>query len=143
VLEFWLTEDMVRRSLTHPRQMVLSDGVYRGRPHPRAGGTFPRVLGRYVRELGLLTWEDAVRRMSGWPAQRFGLKQRGQVRVGWAADVTLFDPARVDGPATFAEPTLPPIGIPYVLVNGEFVVDEGNRTPATPGRVLKPHLGEE
>ena len=143
VIETWLTEEMTRRSLTHPRQMVLSDGIYRGRPHPRAYGTHPRVLGHYVRELGLLTWEDAVRRMTGWPAERCGLRQRGQLRAGWAADIALFDPLRVGGPADFAAPTRPPVGIPYVLVNGEFVVDEGKRTPANPGRVLKPLISEE
>jgi len=137
LIDFWLTEEQVQRSLTHPLQMVLSDAVYRGKPHPRAYGTFPRILAHYVRELGLLSWEDAVRRMSGFPAQRFGLKDRGLLREGLAADLVLFDPQRVADRATYAEPELPPVGIPYVLVNGEFVVDGGCVTGKTPGRVLR------
>lgn len=140
VIEFWLSEELVRRSLTHPFHMVASDGVYTSSPHPRGYGTYPRILGHYVRQERLLSLEDAVRRMTSFPAQRFGLHDRGLIKPGLAADLTLFDPERVLDHATYADPLRPPAGIPYVLVNGQLVVDNGRVTGATPGRALKPLL---
>jgi N-acyl-D-aspartate/D-glutamate deacylase len=105
-------------------------------PHPREYGTFARVLGRYVRERGVLTLEEAVRKMSGATAQRLGLQDRGLLREGFFADVAVFDPDRVVDRATFPEPHQYAEGVEYVLVNGELVVDGGEHTGARPGRVL-------
>ncbi|MDI7277756.1 MAG: amidohydrolase family protein, partial [Anaerolineae bacterium] len=133
------SEARLRRTLTHPRQMVASDGIYQGRrAHPRAWGTYPRLLGRYVRELGWLTLEDAVRRMTGFPAERFGLRDRGLLRPGLAADLVVFDPETVADRATFDSPREEPQGIEHVLVNGVPVVREGRLTGARPGRLLRP-----
>jgi N-acyl-D-aspartate/D-glutamate deacylase len=105
-------------------------------PHPREYGTFARVLGRYVRERGVLTLEEAVRKMSGATAQRLGLQDRGLLREGFFADVAVFDPDRVVDRATFPEPHQYAEGVEYVLVNGTLVVDGGEHTGARPGRVL-------
>ena len=108
-----------------------------GKPHPRNYGTFPRVLGRYVREQQVLSLEIAVQKMTGLPAQRLRLKDRGRVEQGFVADLTLFDPDTVIDRATFDEPSQFPDGIPYVFVAGEAVIFEGKHTGATPGRVLR------
>ena len=117
--------------------MVSSDGIYHGaRPHPRGYGTFVRILGRYVRELGVLGLEDAVRRMSGLPAERFAIRDRGLVAEGLAADLVVFDPATVGGPATWEEPRRTAVGIDAVIVNGQVVAEDGQPTGALPGRVV-------
>jgi N-acyl-D-amino-acid deacylase len=108
-----------------------------GRPHPRAYGTFARVLGRYVREQGALTWESALHKMSGQPAARLGLKERGLLAAGQWADVVVFDPHTVQDEATFADPHQYASGIEHVLVNGVSVIRDGEHTGATPGRVLR------
>jgi N-acyl-D-amino-acid deacylase len=131
-------EENVRTIMQHARHTVGSDGILVGdTPHPRAYGTFPRVLAVYVRELGILTWEQAVHRMTGRPAARLGLADRGVLREGAYADVTCIDPLAVCDTATYDEPRRLPEGIPYVLVNGELVVDGGRRTDALPGRALR------
>ncbi len=138
ILEMMDEED-VRRVLAHETTLIGSDGIptLEGRPHPRLAGTFPRVLGRYVREARLLTVEEAVRKMTGLPATTFGLRDRGFVREGAFADLVLFDPDRVADAATVAEPFAPPRGIPFVFVNGTAVVREGEPTGARPGRALR------
>jgi N-acyl-D-amino-acid deacylase len=108
-----------------------------GRPNPRTYGTFPYVLGQFVREEGLLRLEEAVRKMSAIPAQRLGLKDRGILRDGMKADLVLFDPDRVQARATFEEPKQYPEGIDYVAVNGKLVIDNGVHTGALPGRALR------
>ncbi|MBL8203847.1 MAG: D-aminoacylase [Blastocatellia bacterium] len=115
--------------------MVSSDGGIGGR-HPRGAGTFPRVLGRFVREKKWLKLEDAVRKMTSAPAARLGLKDRGVLRVGAKADVVIFDAKKVLDQATFVKPFEVPIGILHVFVNGEQVVRDSNVSGATPGRVL-------
>jgi N-acyl-D-amino-acid deacylase len=131
-------EDNIRTILSHPAHMVGSDGLLvGGRPHPRGWGTFPRYLARYVRELGLLTLEECVAKMTGRAARRLGLPDRGTVAPGLAADLVLFDPHTVADQATFDEPRTAPLGIPYVLVNGEFVIDGGTRTHMLPGRAVR------
>jgi N-acyl-D-amino-acid deacylase len=131
-------EDNVQAILRHPAHLVGSDGLLTGgRPHPRGWGTFPRYLARYVRELGLLTLEECVAKMTGRAARRLGLTDRGVLAAGAAADLVLFDPATVADTATFDEPRRTPRGIPYVLVNGEFVIDAGVRTEAVPGRAVR------
>ena len=132
-------EDLVR-ILRHPATMVASDGdviVFgRAQPHPRSYGTFARVLSQYVREQQVLTLEEAVRKMSAFPAQRAGLQDRGLIRPGMKADVAVFDPGRVRDAATFERPHQYAEGFSFVLVNGELVVDGGRVTDARPGQVL-------
>jgi N-acyl-D-amino-acid deacylase len=108
----------------------------RRRCHPRSYGTFPRVLGRYVREEGVLSLQEAVRKMTSMPAERFGLTDRGVIREGAWADLVLFDAGTVIDRATFRDPHQYPLGIPYVIVNGQVVIDEGTHTGSLPGRVL-------
>ncbi|MFN0181774.1 MAG: serine hydrolase [Gemmatimonadales bacterium] len=136
-----IDEADVRRILAHSQTMVASDGSLTrlgdGVPHPRNYGTFPRVLGRYVREERLLTLEAAVNKMTGMPARRLGLTDRGCIRAGCFADVTVFNPATVSDVGTFADPHHYPRGIPWVLVGGEAVVAEGRLTAARPGRVVR------
>lgn len=124
--------------MQHPHHSGGSDGLLTGeRPHPRAWGTFPRYLGHYARELGLFTLEECVRHLCGTPARRLGWADRGLVKEGYAADLVLFDPETVIDNATFEQPRLPATGISHVLVNGELVIDNGVRTTALPGRVLR------
>ena len=131
-------EDNIRTIVRHPAHMVGSDGLLTGEmPNPRSYGTFPYVLGQFVREEGLLRLEEAVRKMSAIPAQRLGLSDRGILRDGMKADIVMFDPDRVQARATFDDPKQYPAGIDYVLVNGKVVVDNGNHTGALPGRALR------
>jgi N-acyl-D-amino-acid deacylase len=124
---------------------VGSDGLYtgrpgapaRGRPHPQHFGTFPRVLGRYVRDEGILTLPEAIRKMTSLSADVLGLRDRGRIQVGAAADLVLFDPVTVVDRATFETPQEPPAGIAAVVVNGAPVVLDGAPTGATAGRVLR------
>ena len=135
-----MDERDVERIMQHPATAIGSDGgisVFGASvPHPREYGTFARVLGRYVRERGVLTLEEAVRKMSGATAQRLGLQDRGLLREGFFADIAVFDPDRVIDRATFSEPHQYSEGFVYVLVNGVLVVDDGEHTGARPGRVL-------
>lgn len=134
-------EGDVRTLLQSEFGMVGSDGslVHLGRasPHPRGYGTFPRVLGHYVRELGVISVEEAVRRMTSAPAERLGFVERGRIESGMVADLTVFDPATVIDRATFDDPHQYPVGIPYVFVAGEAVVREGRVTGARPGTILR------
>ena len=131
-------EANIRTIARHPAQMVGSDGLLTGgQPNPRTYGTFPYVLGQFVREEGLLRLEEAVRKMTAIPAQRLGLKDRGIIRDGMKADLVVFDPERVEAKATFDDPKQYPEGIDYVLVNGRVVIDRGAHTGALPGRALR------
>ena len=136
-----LDEGDVRRIMQHPRTMIASDGRLstpgEGHPHPRAYGTFPRVLGRYARDEGVLSLEDAVRKMTGMPAARLGLDGRGTLAAGAFADVVIFDPLTVADRATFVAPHQYPVGIDYVIVNGTVAVDGGRYLNLRPGRVLR------
>jgi len=124
------------RFIRSPLVMFCSDGSLRG-THPRGAGSFPRILGEYVRKRRVLSLEAAVRKMSSLPAQRFGLLERGILAVGKKADVVLFDPKTVSDTATVAQPTAPPIGIATVIVNGISVLENGKLTGAYSGRVLR------
>ncbi|MFG3227963.1 amidohydrolase family protein [Kitasatospora sp. NPDC048194] len=131
-------EENVRAIMRHRAHTAGSDGLLVGaRPHPRAWGTFPRYLGHYSRELGVLTLEEAVARMTGRPAARLGLHRRGRIVPGHHADLVLLDPERVRDTATFERPRLPAEGIEYVYVNGTAVVRQGRTTGARPGRALR------
>jgi N-acyl-D-amino-acid deacylase len=134
-------EEDLQRILVHPATMIASDGEVaifgRNHPHPRSYGTFVRVLGHYARDKKLLPLETAVQKMSALPAQRLGLADRGVLRTGLKADIAVFDAARVRDTATFEKPHSYAEGVPYVLVNGQVIVDNGKLTAARPGRVLK------
>ena len=121
--------------------MIGSDGslVHFGRasPHPRGYGTFPRVLGRYARDLGVISLEEAVRRMTSAPADRLGFSDRGRIEVGAIADLMVFDPETVIDRATFDHPHQYPVGIPHVFVAGQAVVRDGEVTGARPGVILR------
>jgi len=135
---FSMDEADVRRILAYEQTMIGSDGLpHDEHPHPRLWGAFPRVLGHYAREQKLFSLEEAVRRMTGLPAARFGLLERGRLAEGAYADLVLFDPATVKDRASFAEPKQPAAGIEAVFVNGVAVWREGRVTGARPGRVLK------
>jgi N-acyl-D-amino-acid deacylase len=135
---FMMSEDDVRRVLSYRHTMIGSDGLpHDQHPHPRLWGTFPRVLGHYVRDVKLFPLEEAVRRMTALPAAQFGLKDRGSLRRGAYADLVLFDPATIADRATFEQPKLPAAGIAYVFVNGRAVWSDGAATGARPGRALR------
>ena len=141
---FMMSEDDVRRVLSYPHTMIGSDGLpHDQHPHPRLWGTFPRVLGHYVRDVKLFPLEEAVRRMTALPAAQFGLTDRGVLRAGAYADLVLFDPATIADRATFEQPTTPAAGIAQVLVNGRSGVARrrGNRRspgPRAPPRHARP-----
>ena len=131
-------EDNVRTIMRHPVHMAGSDGLLFGaKPHPRAWGTFARYLGTYVRELELFTLEECVAHLTSRPARRLGLRDRGVIRVGAAADLVAFDPMTVDATATYENPRSQPIGIEHVLVNGEFTLRDRRRTDRLPGRAVR------
>ena len=135
---FSMDEADVQRILSYEHTMIGSDGLpHDAAPHPRLWGTFARVLGHYSRGLGLFPLETAVYKMTGLTAKTFGLADRGVLKVGMAADITLFDAGRIDDAATFARPIAPAKGIDSVIVNGEIVWREGKPTGARPGRVLR------
>jgi N-acyl-D-amino-acid deacylase len=130
--------DGLRRFLAHPGAMIGTDSTFLGeKPSPRTYGAYPRVLGQFVREEALLSLEEAVRRMTGAPAARLGLADRGLLRDGYAADLVVLDPARVRSNATYEDPRRFPDGIEHVVVNGTPVVDGGRHTGSTPGRALR------
>ncbi|MFD4974286.1 amidohydrolase family protein [Streptomyces sp. NPDC058424] len=131
-------EENVRAIMRHRAHTGGSDGILRGtKPHPRAYGTFPRYLGRYVRELGVLSLEECVAHLTGRPAARLRLPDRGAVREGYRADLVLFDPATVAPGSTFERPRALPTGIPYVLIDGRFVIEDGRRTDVLAGRAVR------
>ena len=134
-----MCEDDVRRVMAHPSTMIGSDGIpsLEGRPHPRLYGTFARVLGRYAREQGVLSMAEAIHRMTGLPALKFGLAGRGSVRAGEIADLVVFDPAAIIDTGTYDDPKHAPKGIAHVFVNGTPTVREGRHTGARAGRTLR------
>jgi N-acyl-D-aspartate/D-glutamate deacylase len=141
-----ISEDDIRAILRSPVALVGSDGncvadygiVAQGKPHPRFYGTFPRVIGRYVGDEGLIPLEAAVHKMTGATAAALGLQDRGLLREGWRADIAIFDPADFRDRATYAEPHQYPSGErTCVLVNGAVVVENARHTGALPGRVLR------
>jgi N-acyl-D-amino-acid deacylase len=131
-----MQEQDVRRFMTAPGVMFCTDGGLKS-SHPRAAGTYPRVLGRYVREWHVLTQEEAIRKMTSLPAWRMGLKERGVLKTGMKADIVLFDADKVIDTATPANPMAPPVGISYVIVNGVPVLEAGKMTGQRPGMVLR------
>jgi len=140
----YAAEENLRRQLGHPEMMVGTDSAVHattgplseGFPHPRGYGTFPRILGRYVREEGIISLEEAVHKMSGLPARKFRWADHGLLKDGYAADIVVFDPRTVIDCATFEKPHQYPQGIKHVLVNGQAVIRNGEHTGARPGKVL-------
>jgi len=135
---FQMDEADVQRIIAHPRSMIGSDGLpHDSHPHPRLWGTFPRVLGHYARELGIVSMEDAVRKMTSLPASEFGIADRGTVRPGAYADLVLFDAATVKDSASFERPAEPAAGIVETWVNGRSVWRDGAPSGERPGRLLR------
>ncbi|MEU0849310.1 MULTISPECIES: N-acyl-D-amino-acid deacylase family protein [Streptomyces] len=131
-------EENVRAIMRHRVHTGGSDGILQGsKPHPRAYGTFPHYLGHYVRELGVLSLEECVAHLTARPAARLRLADRGRIREGFRADLVLFDPATVAAGSTYEEPRRLPTGIPYVLVDGRFVMEDGRRTDVLAGRSVR------
>ena len=137
------TEEMTRAAVAHPLTMIASDGFLDdGRGHPRTSGSYSRVLGRYVRDEGALGLAEAIAKMTWWPARRLerrvpAMSRKGRLQEGADADVTVFDPLAVIDRSTYMDATIPAEGIPYVIVGGELVVDEGALTGARPGRAVR------
>lgn len=145
IVIFSMLEKDMRTVLKHPVSMIGSDSsstapygvLAKGKPHPRTYGTFPRVLGEYVRKTKLLTLEEAIRKMTSFPAQKLGLNDRGLIRKGMAADIAIFDPEKILDKATYEKPHQYPDGIKHVIVNGKPVIAEGKHTQQLPGKALR------
>ena len=121
MLEFNQSPENLRQTLTHPLSNIISDGFYvTGRPHPRLHGTFAELLGGVCRERRWMDLPEAIRKITSRPAERFGLRGRGRIEPGYHADLVVFDPVRIGSPATYERPEQPPVGIHYVLCDGEF-----------------------
>lgn len=135
-----ISEEDVERIMKYPFTMIASDGEIpdfgKNAPHPRSYGTFVRVLGRYVRERHVITLEDGVHKMSGLPAQRLKIYDRGIIRPGMKADIAVFDPDTIADKATFEQPHQYAVGVKYVVVNGKVVIDDGKLTSERPGHIL-------
>ena len=137
MVNFSMSEDDVKTVMQSPVTMIGSDGLYQaGNPHPRVYGTYPRVLGKYVREDEVLNLETAVRKMTAFPSQKLGLNKKGLLRVGFDADLVIFDPTIVKDQATFLDSRQYPVGIDYVIVNGQIAVSNGQFTGTTAGVVV-------
>ena len=136
-----MADEDVERIMQHPYTMVASDGRItefgRGHPHPRAYGTFPRVLGHYAREKGIISMSEAIRKMTSLPAQRLGLTDRGQIKAGYHADLVIFDPETIIDKATFQKPHAYPEGIHVVIINGQVVKDDSGFKDVRAGRILR------
>jgi N-acyl-D-aspartate/D-glutamate deacylase len=131
-----MSEDDVRWFIAHPEIMFCTDGELHG-SHPRGAGSFPRILGHYVREEKVLPLALAIHKMTGLPAAQLGLADRGRIAPGYVADLVVFDPATVIDRSTIDKPEAPPVGIPAVMVSGEWVVHDGAVTGKRPGHVLR------
>ena len=144
IIEFTMKEENVQLGLQQPYVSICTDAsgaiaegpMSLGKPHPRAYGSFPRVLGRYTREKGLFSLTEAVRKMTSQPASRLGLLSRGQLKPGYFADVVVFDPLKVRDAATYEQPHQYAVGIPWVVVNGQVVIENGRHTGARPGQIV-------
>ena len=131
-------ERILNRTASHPRMMIASDGVYNiPHPHPRSYGCFVQYLGKFVRERQLVSLKEAIYKMSGFPAERFRLTDRGRMSRGLAADIVVFNPDTVADRSTWFDPVQPPVGVEWVFVNGISVIEAGNVTGQLPGRVLR------
>ena len=136
-----MDEKDVENIMQYPLTMIASDGRLSapgiGHPHPRSYGTFPRVLGQYVREKKLLSLEEAIHKMTALPAKTYGIKKRGSIKENYVADLVIFDPKTVNDKATFVDPHQYPIGISYVILNGKLTVEAGNYKNVMAGKILR------
>lgn len=137
IIDYYGTEEHVARLLNRPEQNLCTDGLVGAKPHPRLFGSYPRVLGKYVREEKVLALEAAIRKMTGKPAETFGICRRGILRENYFADIVIFDPDTVADRGTFDDPVRYPAGIVHVLINGEVVVEQGRSCHKPAGRVLR------
>lgn len=145
MISFYGNEEVLKKILAHPLVGVGCDGsavapygiLSQGKPHPRNYGTFPRVLGQYVRDEKILPLEEMIKKMTSIPAKRFGFERRGTITSGFYADLVVFDPERVEDKATWVNPHQYPVGIEYVIVNGQIVIERGEHTGRLPGKILK------
>jgi N-acyl-D-amino-acid deacylase len=144
-IAFFGSEDILKKILAHPLVGIGTDGsvlapygiLSHGRPHPRNYGTFPRALGKYVREERVVPLEEMIRKITSVPASRLGLQSRGSIQLGNSADLVVFDPDRIADRATWVDPHQYPVGVEYVIVNGQVVVEHGEHTGRLPGRILR------
>jgi len=134
---YYAAEEDIEEILQYERAAVATDALLGGEPHPRTYGTYPKVLGTYARDENLFSLEEAVRMMTSLPARIVGLENKGVIREGMDADLVVFDPKHVGSPATYDEPRQSPDGMPHVLINGSFVVRDGEHTGETPGTVIR------
>ena len=140
-----MAEDDVKTIMKHPRTIIASDGravadygeLHKGCPHPRYYGTFPRVLGKYVRDEKVFSLETAIKKMTSMPAEIMGLKTRGTLAPKMVADITVFDPETVSDMATFESPHQYPTGIEYVMIAGEIIIDHGRHSNKMEGNIIK------
>jgi N-acyl-D-amino-acid deacylase len=145
MISFYGHEDVLKKILAHPLVGIGCDGsavapygiLSAGKPHPRNYGTFPRALGKYVREEKLVTLEKMINKMTAIPASRFGFERRGSILPGNYADLVVFDPAKIADRATWVAPHQYPVGVEYVIVNGQVVVEHGEHTGRLPGKIIK------
>ncbi|TWH52051.1 amidohydrolase family protein [Sporomusa sp. KB1] len=137
MVDFYGEEYHIKQFLQRPEQNVCTDGIYGENPHPRLFGAFPRILGKYVREEKTLSLEAAIAKMTGKPAETFGIERRGKLRAGYFADIVIFDAATVADKGTFAKPKVYPVGIEQVFVNGRQVVQHGVYHTCLAGKVLR------
>jgi N-acyl-D-amino-acid deacylase len=145
MIAFTMSEDNLIKILAHPLVGVGCDGsavapygiLGRDKPHPRNYGTFPRVLGKYVREERILPLEEMIKKITSIPAHRFGFEKRGSLQPGFFADLVIFDPDKIEDKATWVNPHQYPVGIEYVVVNGQIVVKHGEHTGRLAGQLLK------
>ncbi len=136
IIVFSMSESNVKKLIKHKKGFIGTDGLPGKHPHPRLWGTFPRILRKYVREEKLISLKDALYKFTKGPAEKLGLKKRGEIREGYFADIVIFDPDRVKDNASFSNPEVKPDGIPYVIVNGEVIISNGEFTGKTSGKVL-------
>jgi dihydroorotase/N-acyl-D-amino-acid deacylase len=139
-----LNENDVRRIMAHPQVMHASDGstiqLNHAQPHPRNYGTFPRVLGLYVRKHNVISLVEAIRKMTSLPASILGLSNRGKIKKEYVADLVIFNPETIMDKATWDKPHQYPSGISWVLVNGKIAINNGKYTDSLPGKILKHSL---
>lgn len=140
MVEFLACEEDLKAFMRSDFHTAGTDGIYGGKPHPRLYGSFPRILARYVREEQNFSLAQAIRHMTWMPAQRLGLRDRGLIAENMAADIVVFDPAAIEDKASYSAPIQPPVGVRWVIVNGQVVIEGGEHTGARPGRVLRRHV---
>ncbi|HOV22032.1 MAG TPA: D-aminoacylase [bacterium] len=137
IITFSMSEENVKKLIKHKKGLIGTDGLPGKHPHPRLYGTFPRILNKYVRDEKLLSLEEALYKFTKGPAEKIGLKRRGEIKDNYFADIVIFDPEKVKDKNTFESPEIQPEGILYVIVNGEIEVEDGKFTGKTGGKVLK------